>query len=77
MQEGEKGGVRQTEQRNFSDRGGIKIDGGGCRRGDMGSIATGQTIQMRLLFLKLKHNGTNPYCQFNAGRGTKIRLLLS
>lgn len=27
MQEGEEGGVKQTEQRNFSDWGGIKIDG--------------------------------------------------
>lgn len=29
MQEGEEGGVRQTEQRNFSDCGGIRLMGGG------------------------------------------------
>lgn len=62
----EEGGVKQTEQKNFSDWGGIMMEGGRCK-GDVGSLATGQTIQMRLPFLKPKHNGTNPYCQGRAG----------
>ncbi len=47
-------------------------DGGGRCKGDVGSLATGQTIQMRLPFLKLKHNGTTPACQGRAERRANI-----
>lgn len=46
-QTGEEGKVKLTEQRNFSDWGGVK-DGGGCCKGDVGSLVTGLTINMSL-----------------------------
>lgn len=50
------------------------MEGRGHRKGDVGSLATGLTMQMRLMpFLKLKHNGTNDYCQVNTGREFNTR----
>ena len=43
-------------------------------KGDVGSLATGLTIQMKLMpFLNLKHNGANAYCQVKARRETNTR----
>lgn len=57
-QTGEEGGVRQAEQRNFSDPGGIQMGvGGGCIVKKMWAhlpLAC-TTIQMRLPFLKHTH----------------------
>lgn len=57
-QTAEEGGMRESEQRNFSDWGVIKTEGGCCKR-DVGLLATAQTIQI-MSFLRL--NGTNT-CQ--------------